>query len=80
MYGLSYRVATDTDGLTQALSDCLQHSTGPNLIEVRTNSYEDYRQMKGISAAVQTAIKQEQQVTIYKTSTRNLNKGELANE
>ncbi len=80
MYGLGYRVATDTDGLTQALSDCLQHSTGPNLIEVRTNSYEDYRQMKGISAAVQTAIKQEQQVTIYKTSTRNLNKGELANE
>ena len=49
----------DLDGLHGALADCLADTTGPTLIEVQTNSHEDYRRMQAIAGAVHRAVAQE---------------------
>ena len=58
LYGLGYRAVADLDGLQGALADCLADTTGPTLIEIQTNSHEDYRRMKAITTAVHHAVAQ----------------------
>ena len=59
LYGLGYHAVADLDGLHGALADCLADTTGPTLIEVQTNSHEDYRRMQAIAGAVHRAVTQE---------------------
>ncbi len=59
LYSLGYRAVAGLDGLHGALADCLADTTGPNLIEVQTNSQADYRLMKAIAGAVHRAVAQE---------------------
>ena len=59
LYGLGYHAVADLDGLHGALADCLADTTGPTLIEVQTNSHEDYRRMQAIAGAVHRAVAQE---------------------
>jgi 2-succinyl-5-enolpyruvyl-6-hydroxy-3-cyclohexene-1-carboxylate synthase len=50
MYGLHYHLVTDRAGLIQALDNGYGH--GPRLIELRTNSHEDYQCQRALNAAV----------------------------
>jgi 2-succinyl-5-enolpyruvyl-6-hydroxy-3-cyclohexene-1-carboxylate synthase len=50
MYGLRYHLVTNCSELKQALNE--SNSNGPCLIEVRTNSYEDYERQRALVAAV----------------------------
>lgn len=53
MYGLHYHLVTDRP----ALKEVLNNSDGPRLIEVRTNSHEDYKRQQTLTAAIREAIK-----------------------
>lgn len=59
LYGLAYRAVADADDLKNALSDCLVNTAGPSVIEVRTNSQEDYRQVQSISVTVQASVRRQ---------------------
>lgn len=50
MYGLHHQLVTDRRTLNQALND--DSSNRPRLIEVRTNSHEDYERQRALVAAV----------------------------
>ncbi len=50
MYGLHYQLVTNRRTLNQALND--DSSNRPRLIEVRTNSHEDYERQRALVAAV----------------------------
>lgn len=50
MYGLHYQLVTDRLTLKQALDN--DNGNGPRLIEVRTNSHEDYERQRALVAAV----------------------------
>jgi 2-succinyl-5-enolpyruvyl-6-hydroxy-3-cyclohexene-1-carboxylate synthase len=57
MYSLHYHLVTNRAGLIQALDDGYGH--GPRLIELRTDSHEDYQQQRTLTAAVLETIQQQ---------------------
>jgi hypothetical protein len=55
MYGLHYQLVTERRALKQVLDN--GYGNGPRLIEVRTNSHEDYRRQGELMAAIIKTIK-----------------------
>jgi 2-succinyl-5-enolpyruvyl-6-hydroxy-3-cyclohexene-1-carboxylate synthase len=59
MYGLRYRAVRDATALEEALAEGLGDSSGPWLIEVKTDSAADYRQQLDIAAAIAAVNRKE---------------------